>query len=559
MPDIKDGEDAEEHEITVFPLQPCALFFHVHILRLQDCLASITPLKPRLASSTTRPAPSRPPYLFKDVLPPQDRLSSQPPTITTTQKCIDEDSSSYFEDRHSSEWSYLGFLEALKFIWMSRDRATSISENSALRMRYCNSLKNIIAEEPTKTPEGIERVRVANLLLQKGPSKQNTSTGKTSVEPFSDSDSTAELGNPFLESRNCFVGENHRLSEIDDLYKHAVAQGAHEDPIWWRIVDVTKDSKLPLSHGIVKEIKDDLQNLLNQFKISEPASTLFEVLFAKGVLDELSRSTVKPRHTSKDKMMARLEEQALTTSSASEPTEPLCQRLSSIDPGNEEILWLFDVLHQIYTNIKLGITNRHNSEGDIDVYYNSLLFRTLATIVDVHYGEVCSRASRERQQSAVDGTKTDEGSKVDWIFCNHKLDPGQAWGREFGLVESAGPKSGNKTKIASDMLKIKKNLRDMLRALDRALPFRGHSTILDSVRSKIFLPAITFSAWTFRIIGMCTFEEGYYGVVDVATFTIPLEAANIRNGLKCCKSILVTKRILQEATDTFKTSLVNRN
>ncbi|RUS34663.1 hypothetical protein BC938DRAFT_479253 [Jimgerdemannia flammicorona] len=29
--------------------------------------------------------------------------------------------------------------------------------------------------------------------------------------------------------KNCFAGENHRLSEIDDLYKHAVAQGAHEE------------------------------------------------------------------------------------------------------------------------------------------------------------------------------------------------------------------------------------------------------------------------------------------------------------------------------------------
>ncbi|RUP50625.1 hypothetical protein BC936DRAFT_138338, partial [Jimgerdemannia flammicorona] len=338
---------------TVFPLQPCALLFHVHILRLQDCLASITPLKPRLASSTVylasstaHLATSRPSCLVNCVLPLQPRARPHQDHLASSRtSCLlktvfppssqpllppNEASSSYFEDRHPSEWSYLGFLEALKFIWMSRDRATSISENSALRKRYCNGLKSIIAEEPTKTPEGIERVRVANLLLQKitvkrkteidalivlgaartkeassltdffeiehkqkkihyddstcmwmqGPSKQNTSTGKTSVEPFSDLDSTAELENPFLESRNCFVGENHRLSEIDDLYKHAVAQGAHEDPIWWRIVDVTKDSKLSLSHGIVKEIKDDLQNLLNQFKISEPASTLFEVLFA---------------------------------------------------------------------------------------------------------------------------------------------------------------------------------------------------------------------------------------------------------------------------------------
>ncbi|RUP24494.1 hypothetical protein BC936DRAFT_138913 [Jimgerdemannia flammicorona] len=85
------------------------------------------------------------------------------------------------------------------------------------------------------------------------PSKQNSSTGKTSVGSFSDSDSTTELENPFLESRNCFAGENHRLSEIDDLYKHAVAQGAHEDPIWWRIVDVTKDSNFHFRMALLRK------------------------------------------------------------------------------------------------------------------------------------------------------------------------------------------------------------------------------------------------------------------------------------------------------------------
>ncbi|RUP24493.1 hypothetical protein BC936DRAFT_138912 [Jimgerdemannia flammicorona] len=151
-------------------LQPRALLFHVHILRLQDCLASTTPLQPRLTSSTVllasltaHLATSRPSCLvncsptasclfnhapgpIKTALPLQDRLSSNritsqpllPPKyalfvchlqllhlhiltslfllLSIGLVFLDEASSSYFEDTHPSEWSYLGFLEALKSV-----------------------------------------------------------------------------------------------------------------------------------------------------------------------------------------------------------------------------------------------------------------------------------------------------------------------------------------------------------------------------------------------------------------------------------------------------------
>ncbi|CAG8620838.1 4193_t:CDS:10 [Ambispora gerdemannii] len=78
-----------------------------------------------------------------------------------SKKYLDEAVDSYFTDTPPSEWSYLGFLEALKSTWMSTDRYISFAENSALRKRYCNFLR-ILSEERDS-----ERGRTATLLLQK--------------------------------------------------------------------------------------------------------------------------------------------------------------------------------------------------------------------------------------------------------------------------------------------------------------------------------------------------------------------------------------------------------
>ncbi|RHZ86749.1 hypothetical protein Glove_46g181 [Diversispora epigaea] len=41
----------------------------------------------------------------------------------------------------------MGFLEALKSVWMSSARDVIFVENSALRKRYCNILKRILSKE----------------------------------------------------------------------------------------------------------------------------------------------------------------------------------------------------------------------------------------------------------------------------------------------------------------------------------------------------------------------------------------------------------------------------
>nr|CAG8571508.1 5864_t:CDS:2 [Entrophospora candida] len=74
---------------------------------------------------------------------------------------LDEAADSYFNDTPPSEWSYLGFLEALKPVWMSSARGVTNAENSSLRKRFCNILKRILSEEQEN-----EKGEVATLLLQ---------------------------------------------------------------------------------------------------------------------------------------------------------------------------------------------------------------------------------------------------------------------------------------------------------------------------------------------------------------------------------------------------------
>ncbi|RUS25568.1 hypothetical protein BC938DRAFT_471955, partial [Jimgerdemannia flammicorona] len=65
-----------------------------------------------------------------------------------------------------------------------------------------------------------------------------------------------------------------------------------------------------------------------------------------------------------------------------------------------------------------------------------------------------------------------DGAKIFVRGLNHKLGPELHWGRELGLAENAGVKPENKSKVSTDLLKAKKNLRDMLQSLDRLFDHR---------------------------------------------------------------------------------------
>ncbi|RUS22864.1 hypothetical protein BC937DRAFT_86157 [Endogone sp. FLAS-F59071] len=68
--------------------------------------------------------------------------------------------------------------------------------------------------------------------------------------------------------------------------------------------------------------------------------------------------------------------------------------------------------------ISESVASRHNSERDIDMFVKSHIFSCLKGVADQHFGEMVSRASRNRKASALDSPDSVEGYHVDWMFAN---------------------------------------------------------------------------------------------------------------------------------------------
>ncbi|CAI2189210.1 903_t:CDS:2 [Funneliformis geosporum] len=115
--------------------------------------------------------------------------------------------------------------------------------------------------------------------------------------------------------------------------------------------------------------------------------------------------------------------------------------------------------------IAKGIPQRQNSERDIEMFIKRHIFSCFDTILDSHFGEVVSRASRNRRTEAIDASSNTEGYHLDWMFTKHDLGKELYWGREFSLCERTGSKCEDMSKILKNTLKLQKALRDMHRNL----------------------------------------------------------------------------------------------
>ncbi|CAO3689714.1 unnamed protein product [Umbelopsis vinacea] len=82
-----------------------------------------------------------------------------------------------------------------------------------------------------------------------------------------------------------------------------------------------------------------------------------------------------------------------------------------------------------------------DTERDTDMFLKRYLFQCLNDVVDTHFGEAVSRASRKRRKQSLGATKTTEGYHLDWLFTSHEVGRDLAYGREFGFCETAGSKT----------------------------------------------------------------------------------------------------------------------
>ena len=107
-------------------------------------------------------------------------------------------------------------------------------------------------------------------------------------------------------------------------------------------------------------------------------------------------------------------------------------------------------------------------------------------------------------------------------------------------MENAGLKSRN-NKVSSDLIKGKKNLRDMIKSLDQALPPPKMSRSIDDARSSIVLPGIFFSGWTYHVIGVTLLDSSWTSLFDIGSFKIPTKIENLHSVVDCCRVMLKVK------------------
>ena len=95
----------------------------------------------------------------------------------------------------------------------------------------------------------------------------------------------------------------------------------------------------------------------------------------------MARETPSRKFSAKERLQARLEGRSVDSDTTTNDDK---LKLASVDPTNPEIIWIFDVLSEVCTNIEQGIPTRPNTERDVDIFYSRVLFRILTDVVDLH-------------------------------------------------------------------------------------------------------------------------------------------------------------------------------
>ncbi|RUS27434.1 hypothetical protein BC938DRAFT_483254 [Jimgerdemannia flammicorona] len=232
------------------------------------------------------------------------------------------------------------------------------------------------------------------------------------------------------------------LTNVIEEHKAMVSSSENSvNPLWWRIIDLSfsgvnptiSSSDQEAAHALVRAVlrvgQQDEWTVLQA-----PAERCLKSL-AKLTTKQLKKvaKLVRPMGTSGAILQI---QQMLKTGGEEEMNlfvvkdNPDLQDdeqdnetflINKDDYLDDDVAYILDLLRYIYEMITLGIPSRENSERDIDIFVNSHIFSCFNGILDNHFGEIVSRASRERRKGA-----------------RHDLAKDLTWGREFSLCERAG-------------------------------------------------------------------------------------------------------------------------
>ncbi|KAG9300280.1 hypothetical protein G9A89_011353 [Geosiphon pyriformis] len=235
-------------------------------------------------------------------------------------------------------------------------------------------------------------------------------------------------------------------------------------------------------------------------------------------------------------------------------TSPSPADMKEEDCTHDDVGYIFELLRYTCEWISESVASRHNSERDIDMFVKSHIFSCLKGVADQHFGEMVSRASRNRKASALDSPDNAEGFHVDWMFTRHDLS-NKSWGQEFSMCERAGSKPDNKAKIDSDTLKLQKTLRDMHKALLKDISTAGGGAVTKPVLkafTKLIMPGFVSSFFFIRVILVVYVGAGFYASRQMAEFNIPTTYDQLEGFIDVARAMLRTKNIMRNTISWFK-------
>ncbi|RUS22814.1 hypothetical protein BC937DRAFT_86674 [Endogone sp. FLAS-F59071] len=212
----------------------------------------------------------------------------------------------------------------------------------------------------------------------------------------------------------------------------------------------------------------------------------------------------------------------------------------------DDVGYIFELLRYACEWIKKSIPQRHNSERDVDMFVKSHIFSCLDGITDQHFGEMVSRASRDRRVNALDSPDNTEGYHIDWMFTNF-----------FGSAMIFRMRLGVKNFpcILLDTLRVQKTMRDMHRALTGNIFAAGNGAVSKPVLNaftKLLMPGFVSSYFFIRTILVVYVGAGFYASIQLSEFNIPTTYDQLGNIVNIAREMLRVKKILRSTISSFK-------
>ncbi|CAB5385009.1 unnamed protein product [Rhizophagus irregularis] len=240
------------------------------------------------------------------------------------------------------------------------------------------------------------------------------------------------------------------VSEVtDDVFEPQSMGWEYESslsPIWWRIIDASdlKSTSDFLTEADMSDLVAVFASALNvghpteDWTILEPSVERCLQALAKLDNNHLNKvGKIVPLEgfhgaiLEIQKMVKNVETSSLSVSLfGDEDTNDKVKPTSSVEEEdylNPDVQFILDLIRFTCEMLMKGIPQRKNSERDIDVFIKRHLFSCFDNILDSHFGEMVSRASRDRRAGAMDAPETAEGYHLDWMFTKHDLAKDLPW------------------------------------------------------------------------------------------------------------------------------------